>query len=118
MDIQKLVAAQRKYFATHQTFDVNYRIEMMKKLYQAIKNHENDINDALKKDLGKSETESYMCETGMTLSELSYQMKHIKKWSKNRTVPTGLVNFHAKSFTVQEPYDVFLSWHHGTIHLC
>ena len=108
MDIQKLVAAQRKYFATHQTFDVNYRIEMMKKLYQAIKNHENDINDALKKDLGKSETESYMCETGMTLSELSYQMKHIKKWSKNRTVPTGLVNFHAKSFTVQEPYGCVL----------
>lgn len=108
MDIKQLVANQRIYFSTHKTYDVNYRIVMLKKLYQAIKNHENDICNALKIDLGKSETESYMCEIGMTLSELSYQIKHIKKWSKNKTVPTGLANFPAKSFTVQEPYGCVL----------
>ena len=108
MDIKKLIAKQRTYFSSHQTFDVSYRIKMLKKLYVAIKHHEQDIYHALKTDLGKSETESYMCEIGMTLSELSYQIKHIKKWSKRKAVPTGLANFHAKSFTIPEPYGCVL----------
>ncbi|MFQ9515939.1 MAG: aldehyde dehydrogenase [Eubacterium sp.] len=104
MEINKIVQKQREFFETGKTFDINYRIAMLKKFKQAILNHEAEINEALKDDLGKSETETYMCETGMTLSELSYQIKHIKKWSKNKRRRTGLANFHAKSFTVQEPY--------------
>ena len=104
MEISKLVERQREFFNSRKTFDVNYRITMLKKFKQAILNYEKEINEALKKDLGKSETETYMCETGMTLSELSHQIKHIKKWSKNKRKRTGLANFPAKSFTVQEPY--------------
>ncbi len=102
--IEELVAAQKAFFATGKTLDVDYRIAMLKKFKQAILDNESEINRALKQDLGKSETESYMCETGMTLSELSYQIKHVKRWAKNHTKATGLANFHAKSFTVQEPY--------------
>ena len=104
MEISKLVEKQKEFFNTRKTFDVDYRISMLKKFRQTVLNHEEDINRALKKDLGKSETETYMCEIGLTLSELSYQIKHIKKWSKNKPRRTGLANFHAKSFTVQEPY--------------
>ena len=82
MSIQELVFKQRNFFHTHQTIDVNYRISYLKKLRNAIYTHETKIHDALKKDLGKSETEGFMCEVGMTLSELTYQIKHIKKWSK------------------------------------
>ena len=39
-----------------------------------------------------------MCEVGMTLSELTYQLKHVKKWSKPHRHTTDLVHFHAKSF--------------------
>lgn len=104
MNIEEIVKKQREFFETGKTFDVSYRIEMLKKFRQAILDNESAINDALKQDLGKSETETYMCETGMTLSELSYQIKHIKRWVKNKRRRTGLANFHAKSFTVQEPY--------------
>lgn len=104
MNINKIVENQRAFFDTGKTFDVNYRIEMLKKFKQAILDNEEEINLALKKDLGKSETETYMCETGMTLSELSHQIKHIKKWCKNKRKRTPLANFPAKSFTVQEPY--------------
>lgn len=104
MDIKEIVQKQRDFFDTGKTFDVNYRVEMLKRFKQAILNNEKEINEALKQDLGKSETEAYMCEIGMTLSELSYQIKHIKIWVKNKRKRTGLANFHAKSFTVQEPY--------------
>lgn len=108
MDISNLVEKQQSFFHTRRTFSVDYRISMLKRLKQAIIAHEADIHKALKADLGKSETESYMCETGMTLSELSYQIRHLRKWSKNRRYPTGLANFHARSFTVQEPYGCVL----------
>lgn len=108
MNIQALAASQRAFYQTHKTKQVNYRIQYLKKLKASILNHEDQIHAALKKDLGKSESESYMCEVGMTLSELSYQIKHVKKWSKNKTHPTGLANFHGKSFTVQEPYGCVL----------
>lgn len=108
LQIEKLVSSQKEYFNTHETFDINFRIKMLRKLYASIQAHEADILKALQTDLGKSATEGYMCEVGMTLSELSYQIKHIRKWCRNKTYPTGLANFHAKSFTVREPYGCVL----------
>ncbi|MGN1147568.1 MAG: aldehyde dehydrogenase [Lachnospiraceae bacterium] len=108
MDIEKIVKNQRTFFNSGKTFDVHYRIEMLQKLKSTIQKYEQEIGAALYTDLGKSETESYMCETGLTLSELSYQIKHIKGWSRNRRRKTDLANFHAKSFTVQEPYGCVL----------
>ena len=74
-EINKLVQSQRHFFLTGTTLDVNVRIDALKKLYSAIKKHENEIYDALYKDLGKSQFESYMCEVGLTLSEISYMIK-------------------------------------------
>lgn len=117
MGISELVKCQRTYFQSHATIDVNYRLSMFKKLKDTIIKYESRIHAALKADLGKSETESYMCETGLTLSELSYQISHLKRWSRPRTHRTGLANFHAHSFTVQEllrrcrqQWYGFLSW--------
>ena len=108
MQIKKIVDEQKKYFQTRETFDLDFRISMLKKLKSSIKTHENDILQALHTDLGKSDTEGYMCEVGLTLSELSYQINHIRKWSRPQKYPTGLANFHAKSFTVKEPYGCVL----------
>ena len=81
-EIQNILEKQHKFFQTGQTLPVNYRIEQLKKLKDSIIRHEPDLNLALKADLGKSETESYMCEVGLTLSELSWMLKHIKKLTK------------------------------------
>lgn len=107
-EIQAIVAKQKAFFATGQTFDVEFRISMLKKLYNAIRKHESDLMEALRLDLGKSETESYMCEIGMTLSELSYQIKNVRKWCRKNRKKTNLTNFYAKSFTIQEPYGCVL----------
>ena len=39
--INKLVQSQRHFFLTGTTLDVNVRIDALKKLYSAIKKHEN-----------------------------------------------------------------------------
>lgn len=102
--IDCLYEKQKAYFQTGQTFSVAFRIEMLKKLRQCVLRHEDDIAAALKADLGKSKYESYMCETGMVLSELSYLIKNTGRFAKRHTVPTPLVQFHSVSYTQPTPY--------------
>ena len=107
-EIREIVETQRKFFYTGAVLDVDYRIQALKKLQSCILKYENEINDAIKKDLGKSAFESYMCETGLVLSEISYMLKHIRKFSKEKTVLTPLAHFHSRSFKKPSPYGVVL----------
>lgn len=108
MQIEELVQKQRTYFYNGRTQDIQGRIQALNRLEKVILKYEPKLLEALKTDLGKSNMEAYMCEIGLTLSELRYVRKHIRRWSRNRTVWTPLAQFHAKSFTVQEPYGVVL----------
>lgn len=48
------------------------RIDALNRLEQSILTYEQELYQALRSDLGKSRAESYMCEVGLTLSELRY----------------------------------------------
>lgn len=107
-EIESIVQKQREFFYTGATLNVNYRIMVLKILETSIKNNEAAICDAIKKDLGKSSNESYMCEIGMCLSEISYMVKHIRSFAKEKRVHTPLAQFHSKSYTKPSPYGVTL----------
>ncbi|NMD38952.1 MAG: aldehyde dehydrogenase, partial [Christensenellaceae bacterium] len=102
--IINLLENQRKYYKTGATIDVNFRIEQLKKLYDAVKKYEVEISDALTKDLGKSAFEGYMAEIGMVLSETSYMIRNTKKYAKRKTVFTPLSQFASHSFKQPVPY--------------
>ena len=104
MDIDSILNKQREYFLSGETLSVDFRIKTLKKLYACIKAHEADIAEALKKDLGKSELEGFMCETGMALSEISCMIKNVKAFAKKRRVKTPLAQFAARSFVKPSPY--------------
>ena len=76
--IEEIVKKQRMYFAEGRTLAVRQRMEALKKLEQGILNCEQELYAALKKDLGKSNFESYMCETGLVLSEITHMLKNIR----------------------------------------
>ena len=107
-EIKELVLTQRKYFRTGATLPVELRLKALLKLKACILKYENEIHSALKADLGKSGLESYMCETGMTLSELSYMIKHIFSFAREKTVLTPLAQFHSRSYKKPSPYGVVL----------
>lgn len=107
-EIRQIINTQRNYFSSGATLPVSFRIEALKRLKACILKHEDEINEALKKDLGKSSFESYMCETGMVLSEISYMLKHIKSFAKEKTVWTPLAQFHSRSYKKPSPYGVTL----------
>ncbi len=107
-EIKNMVTSQRRYFYTGATLDVDARIQALNKLKASILKHEDDIHEALKKDLGKSDFESYMCETGLVLSEITYMLKHVRSFAREKTVMTPLAQFHSRSFRKPSPYGVVL----------
>ena len=107
-EIKELVQKQRTFFHSGATLDVEYRIHALQKLKAYILKHEHEINIALRADLGKCAFESYMCETGLVLSEITYMLKHIHKFSKERTVRTPLAQFPSRSYQKPSPYGVTL----------
>lgn len=108
IEVGKFVEKQREFFASGATLDVNFRLQYLKKLRTAIKDNLPLIHDGLKKDLGKSESESYMCETGLALCELSYLIKHVKKFAKVKRVKTPLAQYPSKSYRLPCPYGTVL----------
>ena len=104
MTIEQILENQRNYFRTGKTLPVSFRVGMLKKLYHTIKKYEGEIAAALKSDLGKSEYEAFMCEIGMTLGELSYLIKHTKKFAAKQRVHTPLAQFAARSYKKRVPY--------------
>ena len=107
-DIETILASQRKFFATGKTLPISWRLEQLKKLRASMLRHEEDLYGALKKDLGKSRMESYMCEIGLTLSELTWMEKHIRRLTHEKRVPTPLAQFAARSFQSPTPYGTVL----------
>lgn len=106
--ISLIVEKQREFFKTGATLSIETRILYLEKLKNEIKKNEKRIEDALAKDLGKSKLEGYMCEVGLALSELDFMRKHIRSYTKEKTVFTPLAQFAARSYKKPGPYGVTL----------
>ncbi|MBD5169135.1 MAG: aldehyde dehydrogenase [Oscillibacter sp.] len=104
MNIHEIVEAQRKFFRTGATLPVSFRVEMLKKLRDAVDRYEDGITKALAADLGKSGYESFMCEIGLVRSEISYMIRHAGRLSREHTVWTPLAQFASRSFQKPSPY--------------
>ena len=99
----QLLEKQRAFFETGTTIPVRFRIEMLRRLYNAVRRNHKLLTDAITKDLGKSESEGYMCEVGLVLGEIRYQMNHLKKWARPADKVTDLVNSFGRSFVMAQP---------------
>lgn len=107
-EIKTILNKQREYFTSGATLSEHFRREQLEKLKASLQRHEADLNLALQQDLGKSRMESYMCEIGLTLSELTWMQKHLKGLMKEKRVPTPLSQFAARSFRSPSPYGTVL----------
>ena len=102
-EISLLLAKQRSFFETGATIPVSFRQDQLDRLCAAVKKYEPDIHAALREDLGKSGYESFMCETGLVLSEISYMRRHVRRFSRGKTVATPLAQFASHSYRQPVP---------------
>ncbi len=104
MEIDQILDRQRKFFLTGATLSVDLRIQMLKKLRCTVQKNEKRIAAALKADLGKSDFESYMCETGLVMAEISYMIGHARRFAAERRVSTPLAQSFSRSYKKPSPY--------------
>ncbi|MGN1194360.1 MAG: aldehyde dehydrogenase [Acutalibacteraceae bacterium] len=104
MDIDKILDSQRKFFQSGATLPVKFRVEMLKRLWSAVKKYEAEISEALFKDLGKSDYESFMFEVGPVLTEISYMIRHTHEFAREHTVYTTITQFASRSYKKPSPY--------------
>lgn len=104
----ELLTKQRNFFQSGKTKEITYRIRALQALGQMIRTNETEIMAALKKDLNKSEFDSYITELGIVLEEIRFSLKHVKKWAKPRKVRAALAQIGSKSYIYPEPYGVTL----------
>lgn len=107
-DIEIIFKKQKKFFSTGKTIDINYRIQNLKKLKNIIKDNEDKILEALKKDLGKSGFEAYATEIGIVYNDINFHIKNIRKWAKAEKRKSPIIYYPSKSYVYKEPYGVTL----------
>jgi aldehyde dehydrogenase (NAD+) len=103
-DISLILNLQRKFFTSGKTLDINYRINILKKLRSLIITHEQEIVNALWKDFHKPEFEVIATESRFVLKELNFTIRKLRGWSKSRRVRTPIVHFLSHSYVVPQPY--------------
>jgi aldehyde dehydrogenase (NAD+) len=111
-EIRKL---QLCYFRSGATREISFRLEMLDRLHDLIKENLTALHDALFADIGKSEFESYGSETGFLLDEIRYVKKRLKKWMKPKRAGIALPNLPASGHIIPEPYGVtliFSAWNY------
>jgi len=101
--LDELLQKQKDYFRTGETRDIEFRISKLKRLKKAIKIYEQKVLEALRKDLGKPEQESFFSEVGGIYASIDLFVKNIAKWTKARAVNTPIVQY-GESYIEYEPY--------------
>ena len=107
-EIKDILQQQNHFFSSGKTIPAEFRLKQLESLKETMIRHEAGLAAALKEDLGKSRMESYMCEIGLTLSELTWMQKHLRSLMRSKRVSTPAAQFAAKSFRSPSPYGTVL----------
>jgi aldehyde dehydrogenase (NAD+) len=103
-EIRNILTAQKQFFQSGTTRDIDFRLEMLNRLKNGIIKNETRILDALNKDLSKSAYESYLTEVGVVRDEIRLAIRRLKSWARPRRVKTPFYLGFASSRTYYEPY--------------
>ena len=102
--LSELGNKQFQYFQEGITLPYEFRKSQLLLLKAAIETYQDEIIEALHKDLGKSEFETYTTEIGFVLSEIKHTLKHLAKWMQPEKRSSPMALFPSKSKIINQPY--------------
>lgn len=85
-----------------ETRSLNWRLEQLKRLRALVMNHEQEVLEALKQDLGKPPTEAYF-EVVALLQELKLTETNLRRWMRPRSVSVPLAQQPGQASVIPEP---------------
>ena len=104
--IRGIIKAQREFYNTGVSRDVDFRVKSLKRLRSAIMAYEDRLYEALWDDLHKSAFEGYLTEVSLVLQEIRYHIRHLKRWAAPRRVSSPFYLPGSRSRIVSEPLGV------------
>ncbi|KAK6119797.1 hypothetical protein DH2020_046466 [Rehmannia glutinosa] len=113
IDLEMEMKELRQTFNSGKTKEESWRISQLKNLMSMLVEKEDQINLALKQDLGKHPVESFRDEVGPLIKSVNYALKGLKKWMSAKKADLPLAAFPASAHLVPEPLGVVLiisSW--------
>lgn len=84
------VTRQRAFFDSGATRSYEFRLQQLKNLKAAMLKYADDVEAALKADIGRPPLEAYV-EMSTAMEELNHTIKHLKKWMQPKKVGTPLL---------------------------
>ena len=106
--IPATVARLRQTFDSGKTRPIEWRLAQLGEIERAMRDHESDFADALKKDLGKCRFEAVMTEMSFVEQEAKYARKHLRNWMRHTSVRTPMMAQPGRSYIEPEPKGVVL----------
>lgn len=102
--VERTIHLQDDFFLSGRTHDIKFRKESLRRLKRTILKRKDDILDALYQDLGNDRLSGFIKDIGVTLKEIDYILKNLKKWARGKTKFAGLISFPAlKAKTIPLP---------------
>lgn len=98
----------RDYFQSGATRPLDFRLTQLKKLKQAVLDHEQEIYTALRADLNKGPEEAWVTEIGLVIKEINHAIGQLPEWMKPESKGTDLVNLPSSSYVVRDPLGTVL----------
>lgn len=107
-ELEKIINEQKIFLKTGLTNTEDFRKKALITLKNSIDKYKEEIIYALKMDLNKSSTESYISEIASAFAEIDFSLKNLSDWMKDTREITNMEAMPAKSFTRYEPLGVTL----------
>ena len=108
MKVENIVKKQRIFFEKGISKDVAYRKRALVELNKAILVYQDKMLEAIKKDFGKCDVETYLTEIFTVKNEIKYMLKNLNRLTKIKKVKTSYMNFPSKGYIKPEPYGIVL----------
>lgn len=102
------IKLQKEFFKSKKTYNINFRINVLKDIRELLIKYKEQFYDAFKKDFNKCEFDVITTEFSLVLEEINYFIKNTKKLSKEKNVRSSIINFPSKSKIYKDPYGLVL----------
>lgn len=103
-----MIQAQREFFLSGATRDVEFRIKALKKLIQVLEAAEKDVYAALHRDLRKPTFEAYVSELGMILEDAKLMKSQLRVWTFPEEPTMPLAHWPSSAQVTREPFGAVL----------
>ncbi len=106
--MKEIIEQQREYFNSNVTKPLSFRLAALKTLKKVLKDNQNQLDAAIKKDFGKQRFENLLTELYVVQDDLTVAIDNLEVWASNKPIPTNVLNDPSTCYIMAEPLGVSL----------